>query len=190
MGSTPGSLGVNDHGTPLPGSSALLPPERRQDIEAHIDRIIEGTDSAALSRTEQKLQACLDAANNRGSVDRSQDEVGRCAEAYFYARLHALKGESAVTGGSHEQAPWRNALQSGGVEDRAVGAFFQPAGGLRSSGGPLGSSYGRIGQALPGRDAGLAARDGTADWIEKGIRDGLRDRSGAPAKLRRYASVM
>jgi hypothetical protein len=189
IGSTPGSLGVNDHGTPLPGSSALLPAERRQEVEALIDQIVEGTDSAAHPQTEQKLRACLDAFKSRGSVDRSQDEVGRCAEAYFYARLHALTGKSALTEGNHEQALWRNALQIGGVEYRTVGAFFQPVGGLRSSGEPLGLSYGRIGQALPGRDAKLAARDSTADWIEKGMRAGLRDRSGAPGKLRRYASV-
>jgi hypothetical protein len=188
-GSTPGSLGVNDHGTPLPGSSVLLLPERRQEIEALIDQIIERTGSAAHLQIEQRLQACLDAAKNRGSVDGSQDEVGRCAEAYFYARLHALKVQSAVTEGSREKARWRNALQIGGVEDRTVGAFFQTVGGLRSSSGPPGLSYGRIGQALPGRDAGLAARNSTLDWIERGMRDGLRDRSGAPGKLRRYASV-
>lgn len=189
IGSTPGSLGINDHGTALPRPSALLLPERRQDVEARIDRIIEGTDSTAHPRIEQQLQACLDAAKDRGSVDRSQAEVGRCAEAYFYARLHALKG-SAATEESHEQAPWRNATQIGGVEYRTVGAFFQPVGGLRSADGPLGLSYGRIGQALPGRDAGLASRDSAADWVAKGTKDGLRDRLGAPGKLRRYASVM
>lgn len=190
IGSTPGSLGVNDHGTPLPGPPALLPPERRQDVEDLIDRLIEGIDPAAHPRTEQKLQACLDAARSRGHVDRSQDEVVRCAEAYFYARLRPLTGSSAVTGQPHEEPAWRSALQKGGVEYRAAGAFSQPAAGLRSSGGPLGLSYGRIGQALPGRGAGLAVRDSIADWIERGTKDGLHDRSGAPGKLRRYASVM
>lgn len=189
-GPTPGSLGVNDHGTPLPGPSALLSPERRQDIEADINQIIEAANSTAHSRTEQKLQACFDAVKNRGSADHSQDEAARCAEAYFYARLHALQGKSAVTRGSHEQAPWRHALQIGGVDYRAVGTFFQSLGSHRSSGAPLGLSYERIGQAVPGRDAGLAARDSTAEWIEKGMEDGLRDRSDVSGKLRRYASVM
>ena len=163
-GSTPGSLGVSDHGTPLPRRSALLLSERRQDIEAHIDRIIGGTDFAALSRTEQKLQACLDAANNRDSVDHSQDEVGRCAEAYFYARLHALKGKSAVTDGSHEEAPWRDALQIGGVEYRAAGAFFQPVGRP-----PIVGRGARLelrgGSGRPYRDATPGWRLGTAPRI-------------------------
>jgi hypothetical protein len=62
--------------------------------------------------------------------------------------------------------------------------------GLWSSDGPLGLSYGRIGQSLPGRDGGLAARENIVDWIDKGIKDGLRDRSGVPGKVRRYASVV
>jgi hypothetical protein len=189
-GPTPGSLGVNDHGSPLPGPAALLASERRQDTEAHINRIVEEANSTAHPRTEQKLQACLDAVKTRGSADYVQDEAARCAEAYFDARLHALQRKSVVTGESLEQAPRRNALHIGGVEYRAPGTFFQPLGSHRASGTPLGLSYERIGQALPGRDAELAARDSTADWIEKGTADGLRDRSDVSGKLRRYASIV
>jgi hypothetical protein len=187
-GPTPGSLGVNDHGTPLPPPSALLLPERRHDVEAHINQIIEEANAAAHPQTEHKLQACHDAVKNRDKVGRSQDEVGGCAEAYFYARLHALQGTSTVPGG-HEQAPRRDALSTGGVEYRATGTFFQTPASNRSSRASLGLGHERIGQALLGRDAGLTAGDSNADWIEKGIQDGLRDRSDASDKLRRHASI-
>jgi hypothetical protein len=180
---------VNDHGTPLPEPAALLLAERRRDVEAHINHIIEGADSTTHTRTEQKLQACLDAVRNHGNADQSQGDAARCAEAYFHARLHALQGKSAVAGGNHDQAPWRQALQIGGVEYRAPGTFFQPLGSQQSAGASPGLSYQRIGQALPGRSAGLAAPDSTAEWIEKGMKDGLRDRSGGPGELGRHASV-
>src|SRR5581483_3127913 len=109
-GPTPGSLGVNDHGAALPEPAALLLPERRQHIEAHINDIIESAD-VAHPRTEQKLQACLNAVKNGRSEDAARDEVARCAEAYFHARLHASHGKSAAAGESDEQAPWRQALQ-------------------------------------------------------------------------------
>lgn len=189
-GPTPGSLGVNDHGMPLPEPSALLPAESRQDIEAHINQIIEEANASPHPRIEQKLQACLDAAKNRGAANHLQDDTARCAEAYFDARLQARQGKTAATGGVQEQAPGRNALQSGGVEYRAAGSFFQPLERGRASGAPLGLSYERLGQALPGRDAGLAAGDSIADWAGKGARDGVRDRSDTSDKLRRYASVI
>jgi len=187
-GPTPGSLGVNDHGTPLPPPAPLLLPERRRDIEDHINRFVEEANAAGHPQTEQRLQASLDAAKNRDKVGRSQDEAGRCAEAYFYARLNALQGKSTVTGG-HQQAPWRSAVPTGGVEDRSPGTYFQSPTSLRSSSTSLGLSHERIGQAQPGRDAELATSDSTRDWIERGTQDGLRDRSDASSQLRRYAST-
>lgn len=183
-GPTPGSLGVNDHGTPLPEPAALLLAERRQDAEAHINQIIEAAGSAQ-AQTEHQLQACLDAVKNQGNADQSQGEVARCAEAYFQARLHAVQGKNADTGGNRERAEYA----VGGVEYRAPGTFFQPLGSQQSAAAQRGLSYQRIGQALPGRSAGLAAPDSAAEWIEKGTKDGLRDRSDGPGKLRRHVPI-
>ena len=186
-GPTPGSLGVNDHGTPSPGPAALLLPEHRRDVGALINRIVEEVNAAAHSHTEQALQACLVAVKN-GGIDRPQAAAARCAEAYFSARLNAFRVRSGPTGGTGEQDPWRNAVRTGGVEYRTPGAFFQPL-GSQSSVAPLGLSYERISQSPPARDAGLAARDSTAFWIEKGAEDGSRDRADTSGTLRPYAPV-
>ena len=162
-GPTPGSLGVNDHGTPLPPPAPLLLPERRRDIEDHINRFVEEANATGHPQTEQRLQASLDAAKNRDKVGRSQDEAGRCAEAYFYARLNALQGKSTVTKGQ-QQAPWRSAVPDRRRRRRARGHLLSitPT-SLRSSSRvarlePCEKGSGRPNQ---GRDAELATSDST-----------------------------
>jgi hypothetical protein len=185
-GPTPGSLSVNDHGTPLAEPLPLLSPALEQEITTRINGLIEEADSAAHRRTEEKLQACLDAVEKRESTDQSQDDAARCTAAYFRARLLALEGKCALT--EEEVGPERDTAQTGGLEYRARGSFFRPLGNYRLWETRLDLSYRRIGQSSPGRNTRFAARDGTADWVERGIADGLRDRSEVAGKLRRYVS--
>jgi hypothetical protein len=188
QGPTRGPLGINDHGTPLAGKLALLLPERHPEIVNRINAIIAVADALANQPKAAKLRACLRAVKSHDSAGFGQDDVSRCVASYFDARLLALEEKTGPTTANAHRLDFSpgETLNTGAVEYRETGSFFQsPASSVRLA-PRMELSYPRTGQRPPGHDTRLSAADSVSDWIEKGVADGLRDRSEPPGKLRRH----
>jgi hypothetical protein len=140
---TPGPTGCNDHGDPCHANRAG-PTPGSLGVNDHGTPLPGPT---ALLLPDQRQ-------GNDVHISQTTEEANFPAASRTEQKLRASLGS--------ELAPGSNALQIGGVEYRAAGTFFQSLGSQRLSGPPLGLSYQRVGQALPGRDAAeKAARIGS-----------------------------
>jgi hypothetical protein len=131
---TPGPTGWNDHGDPCHASQAG-PTPGSLGVNDH-GTPLPGPSPLLLPKQRQ---------DNEAHTNQITEKANVTAHSRTEQKLQASLGSEGAHGS--------NGLQVGGVEYRAAGTFFQSLGSQGLSGSPLGLSYQRVGQALPGRDA-------------------------------------